>query len=138
MKHELQRIINTEQDIVFAQRWLDALVRKGLEAGPVRVSIGRPRRTQDQNSLMWPILDDIARQVEWHGMKLSKEDWKELLTASLRKQRAVPGIDGGFVIIGASTRTMDKQTFSMLIELIYAFGAEHGVKFRTDRSEIGA
>jgi len=88
-----------------------------------------PTRTLEQNALMWPLLQKIAKQVEWHGAKLSDEDWKDMLTASLRKQRAVPGIDGGFVIFGERTRTYSKAEFSELIELIYAFGAQHGVDF---------
>lgn len=126
-RRELQRQIQSEDDIRFALSWAEALIRKGLAAGPVLLSLGRPRRTLDQNAKMWPMLTDIARQVEWHGLKLSPEDWKDILTASLRKQRAVPGIDGGFVVLGMSTSKMGKELFSDLIELMYAFGAEHDV-----------
>jgi hypothetical protein len=79
--------------------------------------------------LLWPLLQKLADQVVWHGVKLSKEDWKDMLTASLRKQRAVPGIDGGFVVFGERTKTYTKAQFSELIELLYAFGAQHGVQF---------
>jgi ADP-heptose:LPS heptosyltransferase len=51
------------------------------------------------------------------------------LTASLRGQRSAPGIDGGFVIFGERTKTYTKAQFSELIELIYAFGAQHEVIF---------
>lgn len=93
------------------------------------VTIAEPTRSLEQNALMWPLLDALAAQVVWHGAKLSAEDWKDLLTASLRKQRAVPGIDGGFVVFGERTRTYTKAQFSELIDLIYAFGAQHSVKF---------
>lgn len=126
-KHELQREIHDEQGIRFALAWAEQFIRKGLKGGPVLLSLGRQRRTLDQNAKLWPMLQDVARHVEWYGQRLSKEDWKEMFTASLRKQRAVPGIDGGFVILGTSTRRMNKQEFSELIELIYAFGAEHDV-----------
>lgn len=52
-----------------------------------------------------------------------------MLTASLKQQQVVPGIDGGFVVLGTSTRRMSKPEMNELIELIYAFGIEHGVKF---------
>lgn len=91
------------------------------------VEIKPARRTLDQNAKLWPMLDDISKQVVWHGQKLSQEEWKIIFTASLRKQKVVPGIDGGFVVLGMSTSKMDKGTFSDLIELMYAFGAEHGV-----------
>jgi hypothetical protein len=73
------------------------------------------------------MLHDISDQVDWYGQKLTPEEWKDVLTAGLKKQRAVPGIDGGFVILGAHTSTMSKGDLSELIELIAAFGAEHGV-----------
>ena len=50
-----------------------------------------------------------------------------MLTAALRKAKVVPGLDGGFVVLGQRTSQMGKREFSDLIELIYAFGAEKGV-----------
>jgi len=94
------------------------------------VVVQPPTRSLEQNSLMWPLLDCLAKQVVWYGVKLSSEDWKDLLTASLRKQRTVPGIDGGFVVFGERTKTYSKADFSELLELIYAFGAQHGVTFK--------
>lgn len=93
------------------------------------VRFSPPTRSLEQNALMWPLLGALSKQVIWHGEKLSDEDWKDLLTASLRKQRAAPGIDGGFVVFGERTKTYSKADFSELIELIYAFGAQHGVDF---------
>lgn len=93
------------------------------------VRFSPPTRSLEQNSLMWPLLSAMAKQVVWHGEKLGAEDWKDVLTASLRKQRATPGIDGGFVVFGERTKTYSKADFSELIELIYAFGAQHGVDF---------
>ena len=58
------------------------------------------KRSSAQNRLMWAALSDISRQVDWYGEKLSPEDWKHVLSASLKKQRAVPGLDGGFVELG--------------------------------------
>lgn len=128
-RHELQREIRDEQDIRFALAWAEALIRQGLRAGPVRLSLGRPRRTVDQNRLLWAVLTDVSRQVEWHGQRLTKENWKDVFTAALKRQQVVPGLDGGFVVLGTSTSRMSKQEFSELIELIYAFGAEHGVEW---------
>jgi len=94
------------------------------------VEIKPPTRSLDQNALLWPLLTELSTQVEWYGQKLTKEEWKDVLTAGLKKQRAVPGIDGGFVVIGAHTSKMSKAEFSELIELIYCFGAEHGVEWK--------
>lgn len=91
--------------------------------------IKQNRRSVNQNSLMWGLLSDIARQVEWHGQKLSKNDWKWVFTAALRQQRMVPGLDGGVVYLGEPTSAMSKKELSDLIELIYAFGSDHGVEW---------
>lgn len=89
----------------------------------------RPRRTVDQNRLMWACLSDLSRQVVWHGQKLAAEEWKCVMTAALKRQKVVPGIDGGFVVIGQSTSKMTKQEMSEVIELVYAFGADKDVRW---------
>jgi hypothetical protein len=95
------------------------------------VEFRAPRRSTDQNALMWSLLGQVSKQVDWYGTKLSSEDWKDVLTASLRHARVVPGIDPGtFVPLGMRTSQMTKEEISNLIELVYAFGAEHDVKFR--------
>ena len=95
------------------------------------VEFRAPRRSGDQNNLMWSLLSQISKHVDWYGTKLSSEDWKDVLTASLRHARVVPGIDPGtFVPLGMRTSQMTKEEISNLIELAYAFGAERGVKFR--------
>ncbi len=91
--------------------------------------INKNRRSVGQNSLMWALLSDISHQVEWHGEKMSKKDWKWVFTAAIRRQRMVPGVDGGMVFLGEPTSGMSKQEMSDLIELVYAFGAEHGVEW---------
>jgi hypothetical protein len=93
------------------------------------VKIVEPTRTLDQNAALWPLLDEISAQVDWHGQKLSAEDWKHVFTSALRKLRVVPNLDGtGFVALGQSSKTMTKREFSELLELATAFAAEHGVK----------
>lgn len=109
--------------------------RPTLKAWAERCPVGcyvefrEPTRSLDANAKMWAALQDIANQVDWYGEKHSKEDWKDILTASWKKQRAVPGVDGGFVVLGARTSKMTVSEMSELIELIHAFGAQHGVVF---------
>jgi hypothetical protein len=90
-----------------------------------------PRRSVDQNSLLWSLLGQVSQQVQWYGQKLSSEDWKDVCSASLRRYNVVPGIDAGtFVPLGMRTSQMSKEDMTSLIELIVAFGTERGVKFR--------
>lgn len=129
-RRELQKIVPDLAGLPGALEWVGDFVRRGLPAGPVRISIGRPTRTLDQNARLWAMLGDVASQVQWHGQKLTAEDFKCMFTASLRRQRAVPNLEGdGFVVLGDSTRRMTVKELSDLMELISAFGAERGVKW---------
>jgi hypothetical protein len=88
-------------------------------------------RTLEQNNKMWAMLTDISKQVVWHGLRLTPEEWKEMVTAALKRQKVVPGIDGGFVVIGASTSKMSIKEMIDVIDFAYAFGADpdHPVKW---------
>jgi len=78
---------------------------------------------------MWAVLSAISEQVVWHGMKLSKDEWKDVVTAAIKKQKVVPGIDGGFVVIGAHTSKMSVKEMIDVIDCAQAFGAQNGVEF---------
>lgn len=93
------------------------------------VTIHEPTRNLEQNAALWAALSDISRQVEWYGQRLTPDEWKDVFTASLKRQKVVPGLDGGFVVCGLSTSKMGKSEFSQLLDLAYAFGAEKEVKF---------
>ena len=86
-------------------------------------------RSSAQNRRLWAMLADIAGQVVWHGQKMQSEDWKHIFSASLKRTRVCPGIDGGFVVLGQSTSQMTRAEMSEMQELIEAFGAQHDVRF---------
>lgn len=88
------------------------------------------QRSLPQNDRMWSMLHDIETQVLWHGQKLIDTEWKDVFTAALKRQKVVPGLDGGFVVLGTSTRKMTKAEHGELQDLMEAFGAQQGVKFR--------
>jgi hypothetical protein len=114
--------------IITLQLW--PLLKSMLMAGQrVVVEIKPETRTLAQNARLWAMLTDVSKQVNWYGRKLSEEEWKHVFTASLAKQDVVPGIDGGFVVLGKSTSKMTKPEMSELQDLIEAFGAQQGVRF---------
>lgn len=122
------QIINSLADRQRAAKWC-----MNAPSG-MRIEFKEVKRSLGQNDLLWARLTDVAAQVEWYGQKLSPDDWKDMFTASLRKARVSPGIDpGSFVVLGLHTSDLSKQEFSDLLELIAAFGAEHGVQFQDDR-----
>lgn len=104
----------------------------------VRIDEKQPTRTLEQNAKLWAVLTDIARQVQWPVdgtmQLLEPEDWKDILTAGLRKtQRVAQGVEGGFVMLGRRTSRMSIADMIELIELAQAFGTEHGVRWGDDR-----
>jgi len=119
--------LRTEQD---RARAIQLLRRVDLCAGWTW-SMREEVRSDAQNRRMWAMLRDISRQVEWYGQKLTDEDWKHIFSASVQKQRAVPGLDGGFVVLGVSTRRQSKRWFSDMFMVMEAFAAERQVKFTT-------
>ena len=108
-----------------------------LMAGDQRLTLEiRPEKRSDaQNRRLWALLADIAAQVDWYGQKLTSEEWKDVFSASLKRTKVVPGLDGGFVVCGQSTSKMTKAEMCELQELMEAFGAEKGVRFRAPEAE---
>lgn len=96
-----------------------------------RIEFKRSRRSLPQNARMWAMLTDVARQLPWHGTKLPPDDWKLIFLDALKREvRVVPALDGrGFVNLGRSSSDLSKEEMSDLMELIAAFGAQHGVVF---------
>lgn len=86
-------------------------------------------RSSEQNRRMWAMLRDVSQQVDWHGNKLNEEEWKDVFTAAIKRQKVVPGLDGGFVVCGTRTSKMTKAEMVELLDLIEAFGAQHEVRF---------
>lgn len=114
-----------------------------IEAAPADsvVKIEKPRRTLLQNDKIHAMCTDVARQVEWAGAKRNVEAWKDIFTAALRSAThgldVVPGINGGFVLLGMHTSEMSKEEARDLITLIDVFCAERGVVL-TDPEEKAA
>lgn len=122
------RTITKPEDIQPCLQWAFSAISKGLQAGAVVMTLGREARSLPQNSRLWPMLEDISKHVEWYGKKYTKEEWKDIITGSFHKCEFVPNIEGsGFVVVGMSTSAMDKQTFTALIEFIFAFGDDKQV-----------
>ena len=95
-----------------------------------RVEFKAAKRSIDQNARMWAMLTDVATQLKWHGDKLSTNQWKLLFLDALGHEcKVVPGINGGIVNLGTSSSDLSKEEMSDLMEVISAFGANHGVVF---------
>ena len=102
-----------------------------------RAEFKESKRTLPQNDRLWAMLTDVARQVAWHGRQMKPDAWKLVFLDALKREvQAVPNLDGtGFVNIGRSSSDLSKSEMGDLMELIAAFGAQHGVIFHdTERA----
>lgn len=122
----------TELRPMFERAW--AAAKAMAKGGPFELVLRLPTRSLDQNRKLWPMLQDIADQLQWpvNGrlQRMSREDWKDILTAGFQQEsRIAEGIAGGHVFLGMRTSRMSKRQFSELVEFIYAFGSGRGVRF---------
>lgn len=127
-------IIRTDADRIRGSNWCLRADRG------VRVEFKQSKRSLPQNSRMWAMLTDVAQQLRWHGVKLTPDDWKLVFLDGLKREmRLVPNLDGtGFVHLGRSSSDLTKAEMSDLMELIAAFGAQHGVTFHDDEQARAA
>ena len=104
-----------------------------------RVEFKAAKRSLPQNDFMWSMLSDIARELPWHGVKLTPTDWKLMFLDALKRElRIVPNLDGnGFVNLSRSSSDLSKNEMGDLLELIREFGARHGITF-IDQREAAA
>lgn len=126
---------------VFKMAWDAAGKINDFSTWEVVLRPAKSKRTLDQNAKMWAMLTDIAEQIDWvvdgRLQKLEPEEWKDILTAGLKQElRVAQGISGGVVLLGQRTRKMTVKQLSDLIELMNAFGAERGVRFRCPKGQI--
>ena len=105
-----------------------------------RIEFKAAKRSTDQNAKMWACLTDVATQLPWHGIKLAPDDWKLVFLDALKREaRLVPNIAGnGFVNLGRSSSDLSKEEMADLIEIILAFGANHGVVFHEPEQRSAA
>jgi len=97
------------------------------------VIVQERNRTLDQNAAQWPILEAFSKQLQWpvngRMVNMSKEEWKDVLTAAFRNEtaRLAMGLDGGVVMLGQRTREFGKKEFSEWLEFLHATAADRGV-----------
>jgi len=102
-----------------------------------------PTRSLDANAKLHAMCADVARQKTWAGRQLGTEDWKRLFVDFWLRQdggrgvQIVPSLDGaGVVSLGVQTRSLGVRAMSELIETIYAWGSENGVRFTDAKAEV--
>lgn len=91
------------------------------------VEIGAPRRTLDQNSLLWVYLSRISA-AKPGGRKLSPDVWKALfMHACGHAVQFEVGLDGSPFPLGFRSSKLTKAQMGDLLDFIAAWAGENGV-----------
>ena len=152
--------------LAFLQRTIRDAVRLGET---VVVNLTEPKRNSESNACMWALLHDLEQQVGWKPARwrgermveagryvllahepanvvkrLSDEDFKDVLSAAMRKRKFAGSVDtdgeldGGVVAIGMRTSKMTQRQMGDLIELIGVFGSKLGVQWTEPKKKAAA
>jgi hypothetical protein len=94
------------------------------------VKIAAETRRDAQNRKLWPMLADLQRQVP-ELAPYSADDIKlRFLNALGAELRFLPTLEGqGSFPVGLRSSTLTVEQFSGLVELLYEYGARHGVRW---------
>lgn len=94
------------------------------------VKIGAETRRDAQNRKLWPMLADVQRQVPGFETFTADDIKLRFLNALGVEMRFLPALENeGMFPVGLKSSTLTVQQFSGLVELLYKFGAEHGVRW---------
>lgn len=83
--------------------------------------------TEQQRKILNAACGDLAKQVLWHGLRLSKADYRHMLSGTIKGWRSMPGIDrgegrAGWIMLGGSSLDLNKQECSEAITCAFAIG----------------
>lgn len=111
--------------------------RRCIAEAPVGwvVKIGAETRRDAQNRKLWPMIADIQAQVPKTAAFTADDVKMQFLNALGVEMRFLPTLEGeGMFPVGMKSSTLTVQQFAGLIELLYEYGARHGVQWSDDRS----
>ena len=102
----------------------------------MRIEFKTTKRTLPQNDRMWAMLTEVSQQAMLGGKRYDPDQWKVIFLHALGQEiQLLPSLDEKtFVPWGQSSSDLTKDEMSGLIELIFKFGAEHGVQFQDERA----
>lgn len=88
---------------------------------------GQSKITPEQRRMLNAICACLADQLKWHGVKLSKDDYRHLICAVILGWRMIPGVDtgnghAGFVMLGGSSKDLTKSQASEAITMAVHIG----------------
>ena len=87
-------------------------------------------RTDEQNRKLWPMIADIQRQVPEMAAYSAEDAKLRFMDALGSEMRFLPKLEGqGMFPVGHRSSVLTVEQFSLLIEVLHKYGAEHGVQW---------
>lgn len=118
-------VLNTDFDKAKATHW--------VSKAPLgtRVEFKASKRSLPQNDRLWAMLTDVQSHMKAAGKDFTTDQWKAIFMHACGKEVSfLPSLDGKtFLPWGQSSSDLSKQEMTDLIEFIFAWGAENGIKF---------
>jgi hypothetical protein len=116
--------------------WVGSFVAT-LEPG-WSVTIAPPGRTPPQNNTFHDLCDDIAKaRPEWNGLKMTADDWKQMLVLSHAMAtdgsgvRLAKDLEGhGLIQLRESTARMSKARATSLIDYTVAWATSNNIPLK--------
>lgn len=112
------------------------MAMRALECAPegFMVEIKPATRTLEQNARLHAMFADLQCQATLHGRKLLAQQWKVVMmsahaVATGEGADVLPGLEGEFVNLRASSAALGVRRMASLIDYIEAWGNQHGVRW---------
>lgn len=80
-----------------------------------------------QRKILNSACGDLSDQIIWHGNRLSKDDWRHLISGTILGWRMMPAVDRGegapgFIVLGGSSLDLTKRDCIEAITLSFHIG----------------
>lgn len=87
----------------------------------------REALTEQQRKILNAACGDLAAQINWHGNRLSKDDWRHMISGTILGWRMMPAIDrgegrAGFIMLGGSSLNLSKEQCIDAITMAFHLG----------------
>ena len=88
---------------------------------------GEGRMSDKQQRMLNAVCGDLAVQLHWHGNRLSKDDWRHMLSGTMLGWRMMPAIDrgmgaAGFIMLGGSSLNLSRSQAAEAITVAVHIG----------------
>lgn len=93
------------------------------------VAISEPTRSSIANAKLWAMLADISKAMPM-GRRHTPDDWKAIMMSACGWEvQFIEGLDGRPFPQGFRSSRLTMKQMSDLISYMYAFGADHNVRW---------